>query len=91
MNDKGQLGTGNTNYAGTPIAISGSGRVWSSLVAGYAHTLAIERNSSRLYAFGANYNGQVVWNICSGDPVRHAYSGLLRLNQLAKLLCALLR
>jgi alpha-tubulin suppressor-like RCC1 family protein len=55
INDKGQLGIGNTDSKSTPTAISGT---WKQVSAGESHVAAIS-TSGNLYTCGKNNNGQL--------------------------------
>jgi len=62
-NTQGQLGDGTVDHASpygksSPVMVTG-GIVFSSLVAGYAHTCGVEAGTNAVWCWGGNYAGQL--------------------------------
>jgi alpha-tubulin suppressor-like RCC1 family protein/outer membrane protein assembly factor BamB len=70
LNDRGQLGVGNTNVQRIPTRV-GTASNWFQVEAGAAHVLALRRDGT-LWAWGANSAGQLGNGSTNGslEPVR---------------------
>jgi len=66
----GQLGTGDQIDRSSPVTVTGGITNWSSVAAGYRHSLAVT-NTGELYSWGVGFNGRLGTNdtITRSSPV----------------------